>query len=264
MSFYTPGYPITTGIFRTELQTQYLDMPFNIGGLKMGEGETVREERKQSRSGRLDYPTIPLETALEVCKAIKQVGGKASSYQIISDALHVKGGSLNTRISSARRYGLIDSKELINTDLVAKILNPIGPGEDLEAEKRAILSVGLFKEIYNKFGTDLPEENLFKNILHREFGVPEKSVQRVLYAIRKNFELVGPKQRDFTQEAEGSHVKWDDGSEQSEASKSRFPIKIASQHGSFTFDITDEVDWEAVESYIKALKNKWSKSNPEE
>lgn len=100
--------------------------------------DNIKDKKPQKRSRRKsrDYPAVPLQTALEVCEAIRKSGGMAENYGLIGKILNVRGGALNNRITAARRYGLVEKDKLINTELANKILKPIEHDEDKNAQRR--------------------------------------------------------------------------------------------------------------------------------
>jgi hypothetical protein len=229
----------------------------------MTDNKDADDKKRRPRSATLDFPMVPLTTALEICEAIRKLGGTAGSYDVISDVLKVKGGALNMRITAARRYGLVDAKQLTNTELALRILKPVRANEDVEAKREAILSVDLFKKIYERFGSGLPEEALLPNILTREYKIPETAVRTLIYTLKKNAEFIGLPFVEIPQaQSQGQTTQIIPSAPYKGASgAAHFPIKITSAYGTFDTDITDDMDWDAVDAYIKALRNKWDKKN---
>lgn len=236
---------------------------------KKPEQIAIRRGRRKTK----DYPAVSLQTALEICEAILKCGGAADSYGLIGDVLKIRGGALNNRITAARRYGLIEKDRLVNTDLASRILKPIEHNEDKNAQKEAILSVPLFNDILRKFGTILPENNIFANVLIRSYDVPEAAVGRVISMIRKNFELLG----DNTDVAETMKLKPVPQLEtvknyirkNSEYIKSNTPpflidsdryIFIKDGQNIFTFVVDENTDWHLFNTTIDSLKKRSNKS----
>lgn len=242
-------------------------------GVNMTDDKTEAKDKKPikariiGRSKTKDYPVVPLVSAIGVSEAINKCGGIADSYDIIGNVLNVRGGALNNRITAARRYGLIEKDRLVNTELANKILKPIEPGEDENAKKEAILSVDLFRKLFQRFGNKLPQDSVFQNILVRGYGVSEASVGRTLFTIRKNFELLGDnadiletsREKELQSPNEPTSILMRDHPQFVMQRDKGNVVSITSKYGSFRHDVTDEIDWVAISNYIETLKKKWEK-----
>lgn len=217
--------------------------------------DNSKEDKKGKARGKsLDFPVIPLLSAIEIAEAIeKKCGGKAKSYATISEAAEVKGGALIGKIAAARRYGLIEGKGEIRVTMLAKrILHPPKEGEDKKAMAEAVLHVPLFKEIEERFDSNLPPKSTFSNILHLEYEVPLNLKNRVANAVIKNREIMESAGAEKKVDSENNEIE-----ETQVDTKSAFPLKIVTKVGKFEFDINDTTDWEAVDAVVKMLKNKW-------
>ncbi len=91
--------------------------------------ESTRFEKSENvtRGKTLEFPVITLEEAIRVAKIVMDNGGSVRHKDIISTALHVKGGALQSRITGTKRYGLVEGegKELKITELAKQILRPL-------------------------------------------------------------------------------------------------------------------------------------------
>lgn len=145
---------------------------------KMSEEQEQKTEEEKNRGsgkrGKLSFPHISLDEALVVAKKIHELGGFATT-SLLGDALDKKGGWLAGYIASAKRYGLIEGYgKLKLTELAKKIISPTYEGEEIAAKKEAFLMVELFSKIYSRFKGKYPEENLFRNILIRNYGIKNR------------------------------------------------------------------------------------------
>ncbi|MFA4819385.1 MAG: hypothetical protein WC613_00325 [Candidatus Aenigmatarchaeota archaeon] len=219
---------------------------------------------KKGRSTAKDYPVVTIQTALEVCEAIQKCGGVADSYELIGKVLNVRGGALNNRITAARRYGLVEKDKLVNTELAIRILKPIEPDEDKKAQREAILSVTLFREILQRFGNSLPADNIFKNILMRSYGIPEAAVVRMISTIRRNFELLnettGITELPISPDAipSNSQITTPSLISKKELTESLADtesyIIIKDGKNKYTFIIDEKLDWHVLQYVIDSMK----------
>lgn len=139
----------------------------------------------------VDYPRASLKYANELAIAVDSLGGKCSA-QSAAEYMKLKiSGSFNALVSSAVKYGLIESKlgQLSITQLYKNIKLSYDDTEKLGFEREAFFSMTLFKTLYERFkGKELPVSMLSK-LLIRELQVEENIATRV-----KNIFIEGLKQ----------------------------------------------------------------------
>jgi len=115
-----------------------------------------------AKLGQFDYPDYKFSRALEVVGKICDPSYRGELLQ-----MSVKGGGFHMLLASIRDFGLIEgSDQLRVTEIGKKAIS--GTLEEAErAKAEAFLNVGLFKELYQRSGTTVPEdEKLF--VLLRE------------------------------------------------------------------------------------------------
>jgi len=227
---------------------------------KSNEDVKTNASKKKGRGEQRDFPVLPFPFALEVAKAIdEKLGGKVLSYDGLSTALHVKGGALIQRIAASRRYGLIEGKgEMKPTPLAMKIMHPINEGEDVQGAKEAIFNVPLFKELIERFGGKLPENEILRNVLQREYGVPKAVLPRVANAIRRNIELLEAGKTYMATDVEAEPMNAASIHPVSVGSRGESPqLTISFRGDMLKLDISTEEDWAFVDIVIKTLKAKW-------
>src|SRR5438309_5257939 len=123
-----------------------------------------------AKLGQFDYPDYKFSRALEVVGKICDPSyrgeiGRSSLAELLQ--MSVKGGGFHMLLASIRDFGLIEgSDQLRVTEIGKKAIS--GTLEEAErAKAEAFLNVGLFKELYQRSGTTVPEdEKLF--VLLRE------------------------------------------------------------------------------------------------
>lgn len=154
--------------------------------VKMNENENNIEEesKKPKRGSKKDYPVIKFSKAFRVAEIIQQCGGYASPKTLETE-LNARGGNLARQIASAKRWGLIDGHGVLKlTELAKKILFPKNEGEVEEAKRDAFDNVEFFKNIYERFEGNFPEDKLFKNILIREHQLKPQEAIKVVNLIK--------------------------------------------------------------------------------
>ncbi len=234
-------------------------------------GNTKSETKVSSPRGRtLEFPTITINAAVDVAKAVMEHGGFIKDKGTLSEALNVKGGALAMRITGAKRYGLIEGNgEFKITELGKSIVHPL-PDEDPEkAKATAILQIPLFKKLYKTYGSNLPEKKLLKAVLNREYNVQMKATRAAQHVITTNLEevpsLIDELKVDSGEESKA--VEADESEkepEQPELKGAHFPLHITAENEKHTVDITDEVDWDMVKAIITSIRKKWEKKQTEQ
>lgn len=154
-------------------------------------------KKGKARGEEKNYPVINLRTAIDVAKVVKDCGGSATR-KILETGLGKKGGQLGNMVAGTRRYGLIKGVgEIHLTELAKKILHPTSEQEKNDAIKEAFFGVQTFKTIYERFNGQFPKEDLFKNILIRNYGVKtEKEAVRIANIIRDSIKLFNQSAQD--------------------------------------------------------------------
>ena len=128
----------------------------------------------------LDYTTKSFEDCLELAEAVHSLGGTCSPASAAGEMDKKLGGSFTDRMSSSVKFGLIirDSGELILTELFKQIKNLLSDEEKVSLLQKSFLSIELYKALYEKFKKLTLPGNL-KNVLFRDFKIPEKQASRV-------------------------------------------------------------------------------------
>jgi len=226
--------------------------------------ESSNEEEKE-----YDYAYLPFNSALDVALAIvDKLGGKVKNFKTLEEATGVRGGGLRGRVFNAKKYGLIEGRgEMRPTELSMRIIKPKNEEEGYLAMRESILNIPLFKELYQRYKANIPEnEEFFKNALEREYSIPTNISSRVLNAIKKNFELL--KSLNLPTEGELILEKVSKVAEEFET-----PKKTLKKSGNFlviTFGehvheipIKTPTDWKIAKSILSGLEEGWTESKKE-
>lgn len=129
----------------------------------------------------IDYPRASLKSALELAKAVDDLGGECSS-EMAAERLNRKvSGAFSALVSAAIKFGLVVSKsQKLSTAASYKDYKlAYTPEESSEKLRQVLLSPVLFQNIYERFaGKEIPITH-FEKLLIREFEVPEDWASRI-------------------------------------------------------------------------------------
>ncbi len=123
-----------------------------------------------AKLGQFDYPDYKFGRALEVVEKIcdpsyKGEISKAGLAELLQ--MNAKGGGFHMLLASMKDFGLIEGREQLKVTELGKKIFSGTPEEVDRAKAEAFLNVGLFKELYQRAGATVPEdEKLF--VLLRE------------------------------------------------------------------------------------------------
>lgn len=163
-----------------------------------GDRKTKQNPPKRKYLKQEDVPTMPLEDALIVPKAIFDNYGKQPSTPIaVAQALNYQPNSWSFRAAcgAAIAYGLTDggaNSNLISViDLGRRILAPTTEGDDVKARREAVLRPRVNREFLTKYNrSKLPPLAIAKNVLET-MGVPSEVCERSYQLITANARAVG-------------------------------------------------------------------------
>ena len=155
---------------------------------------SVRKRIPQS-----ELPVLPITKALRIPKAlVEQYAGQPTPPLEVAVAVGVKPTSSGWRslTGAAVGYGLTEggygAKEIALTDLGRRAVAPHEEGEDTAALREACLKPVVIGGFLNKYDTHkFPREDIARNVLKGEFGVPDARVHRALEIIEENAETIG-------------------------------------------------------------------------
>lgn len=148
----------------------------------------------------LDYPRASLKAALQLAKAIDDLGGTCSA-DLAADKLGKRvSGAFQALIGSSAKYGLISNKggKLSVEKLYRDYKLAYNEQERGVFAQKALLSIPLFQKIYTQFqDTKLPIDH-FEKYLIRELQVPEVIASRVATYFVEGAKLTGLMNSDYS------------------------------------------------------------------
>jgi len=150
----------------------------------------VKDEKKKQKRIRSPYlfPAYDFGIANLIASRVEEDGAGTLSEESLAIALRmsVKSSGFQLKALTARQFGLLTKQG--NTSLITPrakaIVKPTTADEKRKALVDSFLEIPLFRAVATRFkGTPLPQDQAFRNVLEREFGVPSKRVndaERVL------------------------------------------------------------------------------------
>jgi hypothetical protein len=140
----------------------------------MVEAETTAPEAdltvKKSKHRSPNYPAIGLEKALERAQAIKEQAGKhPMPVGVAHKAWGYRTGAGDQQVAALKSYGLIevlgakDKRQLQLTDAAWRILG--NAPDRAELLKSAALNPDIHKQVWEKYGGELPADSIIREYL---------------------------------------------------------------------------------------------------
>lgn len=111
---------------------------------------TYRLHPKLFQATKVLYENFKSEEASNMLTVAKLLGHKTE-----------KSGTFLTKLADLRSYGLITKRGVKVTDLGKKLTYDPSDDERNKALKEALLSIPLWKELYSRFGKNLPTSNFW-------------------------------------------------------------------------------------------------------
>lgn len=148
--------------------------------------ESGEKQDKKKYAPRRPFPQHTLEEALKVAKAIQDKNaGKPWKPVYVAEALSISDTSTGFRdvTSSAFKYGLTqgtwNAGFISLTPLGISLTKPTDPRKEVKDKQEAVLKIELFKSVldhYRDAKLPSPDDTYFKNMLEKEFQVPDEFV----------------------------------------------------------------------------------------
>ncbi len=172
-----------------------------------GEQEKPEKASKGGKPGRrpveVSFPRDPLKKAHRLAESIeKNSAGKPYNRLDLAQSIEFSPSSYSYRslLRSSSRYGLTEGGEKADkialTPLGTSIIAPTEEGETSKGLREALLRPPLFKKIFEFYDKKrIPTEELFKNSLKREFGVPPEDIEACYAVLTQNMRDYGLIQR---------------------------------------------------------------------
>ncbi len=157
-----------------------------------GKSNAPQQSKKRTRIPQTDVPRFSLDEAIRIPKAISEnYAGKPTSPLRIAKAIELQpnSGHFRNLCGSAIAYGLTkggpNAEEISIEPLGFRIVRPLEEGDDLIAQREALLKPRIIGEFLRKYDSSpLPREEISLNVLE-DMGVPRSRAEEVLYLILK-------------------------------------------------------------------------------
>lgn len=155
------------------------------GARASGRSGKVSSDTAAGRAAK--FPRHAIERALRIPQALyDQNGGRPATLQ---EAVHFTGGTavsgaFRTEVSSAKKYGFLESAESNKiglTDRARSAIAPQSPTDRLSALRQGVLAAPDISDVYNFYrGENLPDQQFFANALTDRFAVPPDKIGEFL------------------------------------------------------------------------------------
>ncbi len=156
------------------------------------------EKRKRHYTTPL-FPKNSLMDALMLARSIKD-NNAGNPYDLLDLARSLtyqpNSGTFRTVITSSSKFGLTSggysADKISLTPLGTQIVSPTTEEEEKRALKEAFFKVPLYQKFFTKFDKNkVPREELLRNTLTRDFGIPAEDTKTCYDMILKNAKELG-------------------------------------------------------------------------
>jgi len=135
-----------------------------------------------ARIGKYEYPEVQIDTLLNAIKVLIEnyQSSPVNDENIFAKALgHTtnKSGTFISKMSSLRKYGLIEPREIKVTNLSKHIVKPLNNKEKEESLSKMIENVELWMDLYKRLKNKSPSKDDFKIALVELTGDRDKALK---------------------------------------------------------------------------------------
>jgi len=158
----------------------------------------VKKGKRRQQVSQKDVPAYSLSKTLRIPKAIVDNYAKEPTKPLrVAEALNLSPNSSQFKMlcGASIAYGLTEggynAKEISLTELSKRIFAPLKEGDNVAAQKEALLKPRVVGEFLRKFdNSNLPKSDIAKNILE-EMGVPSSALDKTWDLIVKEGQQMG-------------------------------------------------------------------------
>jgi hypothetical protein len=213
---------------------------------------TNEKNNKNTKGTNKDFPLTKLGVAEEILPNIERAGGKITS-KTLSDDLDVHGGAFARKLSSIKRWGLVAGSGMLTlTELGNSILHPISDEELAGNRKKAFMQIPLFKELYDRFGLNLPEDKTFIAILIREYEIKKVDAKTILNIYKNSIKEFLSIAKDEISNTEETKVK-EDEPKNNTAKTGKISVIVKSPMGENNFKADNKEELEIMKNRLTSL-----------
>jgi len=164
------------------------------------ETETIKIRKRGRLLGQVGFPRRPLKKVLTIAEAIeKDNAGEPYDPIILSTkSLNVshRSSGFEILLAASEKYGLTKgnsrAKIIQLTPLGSAIVAPTNESDRGDLLRQSLLEPKIFERVYSKYDRkNIPREEIFKNILIKEFNIPRLDVDSCYDIIMKNISDYG-------------------------------------------------------------------------
>lgn len=158
----------------------------------------------KTENTKVSFPTLPLETTLQVAIAIKEKNG--GNPWLVEDLAAALGMGCKTNkfyytTAASRDFGLTigtrNTPKVELTELGKAIAYAPDHEAELQKKKEAFFGVDIFRRVLDHYkGSDLPEMKYLGNTLQKDFGLLPEQHEEFSKLFRANCEYLGIKSGD--------------------------------------------------------------------
>jgi hypothetical protein len=152
------------------------------------------EQNEKKRYPSTAFPKNTLKVALKIAQSIEDNNaGQPYNKLDLAQSLNYspESGSFRALITASSRYGLTHgsykAEKISLTDLGRSIVAPRTDEERNAGLLKSLENIDLFKKFFDRFDqAKMPRDDLLKNTLMRDFGIPKEDANACLEIIKKN------------------------------------------------------------------------------
>lgn len=162
---------------------------------KVGKKTAKKKQASGTQRVQISADQLPrksLEQSLRVARALREVyAGGPAKWPQVAEAMGISAGAQTNKyfLWSAQAYGLVerDDDSYSISEIGRKILQPTKPGEDKEAQVRALMTPVLFSRFFTDYnGSPFPAEEHIANVLEIRYGVPKERTEEAKGLLKEN------------------------------------------------------------------------------
>ncbi|MCK5043671.1 hypothetical protein KAR52_01550 [Candidatus Pacearchaeota archaeon] len=213
----------------------------------------MEEKQKTPRGEKKNFPLTTLIVAEGVARAVNNAGGKIST-KAISASLNVRGGALARKLAAAKRWGLIKGSGLLEITSLGKRIIIYADEENLaKSRKEAFVTVPLFAELYERFGSTLPTEQAFVAILANEYELSERDAKTMLTIYKEAIKFYLDAKNEENPKVAGTTTNTHSHGKPLVKKDGKISVYVSSPMGENNFKADDKKEFENMKKRLTSL-----------
>lgn len=236
----------------------------------MSDPKIKNDETKKARTRSPNYPYVDLEEALDKAKTLYEAE-KRNAVPLSSAAKHwnytEKSSGLKLTIAALKKYGFLaeaGSGYVKVSDAAFKIIVDERPdsNERVAALQEAALSPELYRQLWEKYGTDLPSDASLRHYLLVELEFNDRIVDSVIKKYKNTISFANLKEPVIKPEVElDAHEVSSQMTQAKMINTQEIPVFLdVGKTVKIPYPLTEE-DYVLLLEQLKLLKNRIVKKN---